>query len=136
MFGQYAITPQLNIQAEYRRRDTEEGDVIFNFDPDDFSETARRKLKQDVSRIGLHYSPAVHSDLIGSLIYTDRDEQGRTVVPGFVADAHTDDDGYQAEGQYLLHLPDFNLVAGGAVYDIDVDQTIDLNQCEIRRSAI
>ena len=126
VFGQYAITPQFSIQAEYRGRDTEQGDIIFNFDPDDFSDIARRDLKQNTGRVGLHYAPAVHSDLIGSLIYTDRDEKGRTVpLTGLVSDAHTDDDGYQAEGQYLLHVRNFNFVTGGNIYDIDVDQTID-----------
>ena len=37
LFAQAAITPELNVQAELRRRMTEQGDLSFNFDPNEFS---------------------------------------------------------------------------------------------------
>ena len=39
VFGQAAITPELNAQVEFRRRELDQGDLAFNFDPDDFSRT-------------------------------------------------------------------------------------------------
>ncbi|UCE89072.1 MAG: tetratricopeptide repeat protein, partial [Pseudomonadota bacterium] len=82
VFGQWAATPQLNLQAEWRRRETDQGDLEQNFDPTDFSETDRRKIKRDMKRFGLRYSPAVHSDLIFSYIDARRDgEQAQIVGP-------------------------------------------------------
>ena len=37
LFAQVAVTPQFNLQVEYRRRETEQGDLALNFDPNDFS---------------------------------------------------------------------------------------------------
>ena len=37
VFFQTAITPELNAQVEFRRRDSDFGDLAFNFDPDFFS---------------------------------------------------------------------------------------------------
>jgi tetratricopeptide (TPR) repeat protein len=37
IFAQIAVMPGLNLQAEYRRRETEQGDIRLNFDPNDFS---------------------------------------------------------------------------------------------------
>ena len=36
IFAQWAISPVLNVQAEFRHRKTDEGDLAFNFDPDDY----------------------------------------------------------------------------------------------------
>jgi hypothetical protein len=36
IFAQIAVMPGLNLQAEYRRRETEQGDIRLNFDPNDF----------------------------------------------------------------------------------------------------
>ncbi len=41
LFFQAAVTPKLNLQAEYRRRETEQGDLFSNFDLDDFSPDGR-----------------------------------------------------------------------------------------------
>jgi len=37
IFGQFAVSPSLSIQAEYRKRDTSQGDISLQFDPAAFS---------------------------------------------------------------------------------------------------
>ena len=71
VFFQTAITPQLNAQAEFRRRHSDEGDLRFNFDPDFFLEDFHREIDPDTYRGGLRYSPLPSSDFLLSFIYSD-----------------------------------------------------------------
>jgi tetratricopeptide (TPR) repeat protein len=123
-YGQVAVTPKLNLQAEYRYRDTDQGDLRLRFDPEDFSRDDRRDLDQETGRLGLRYAPAPSSDLLASVFYTDRTEKNLTVDDPFSVDAEGEDKGYQAEAEYLFRGDHFNVVAGGGLYDIDVNQRI------------
>ena len=51
VFGQAAISPVLNIQAEYRTRDSHNGDLKMNFDPNMFSPEFRSDIDQDIWRL-------------------------------------------------------------------------------------
>src|SRR5690606_27171390 len=77
LFGQASIAPGLNAQVEVRHRNLDQGDLAFDFDPDDFSESLRRDLNEDTARVGLRYSPSPQSDFLLSVIYNDRSERRR-----------------------------------------------------------
>jgi len=49
-FVQYAVTPRFNVQAEIRRRQTEHGDLLLDFDTTSFS-NLQRKLEQVTVRV-------------------------------------------------------------------------------------
>ncbi len=123
---QYAFSPQLNLQAEYRQRATDYGDITQNFDPNDFSSSQKNDVDEQTGRIGLHYAPAPHSDILASLFYADRRNEFQVDDP-FSVDARAKDRGYQAETEYLYHVDKVNLVAGGGLYNIDVDQRTKLD---------
>jgi tetratricopeptide (TPR) repeat protein len=125
LYGQAAVTPKLNLQAELRRRDTDQGDLVLNFDPDVFSPNTRRAITQDTARIGIRYSPVPSSDSVLSLIYSDRKGDQQIVQPGPAPDVIEDstERGIQAEAQQLFRHRLFNLAAGVGFYDIDVDQS-------------
>jgi tetratricopeptide (TPR) repeat protein len=116
LFGQVAISPQVNIQGEYRYRDTDEGDVEQFFNPDDFQPDLKRKLKQETGRLGIRYSPTPRFDLIASGFYSRR----RDAFPSF--DQSANDEGYQVEGQGIYRFDRSNLISGVGSYDIDADQ--------------
>ena len=61
LFGQFDVNEALSVQAEYRGRNTDQGDVTLRFDPDSGSPEQRRKTDQDVGRLGgpLHTGPAL-----------------------------------------------------------------------------
>jgi tetratricopeptide (TPR) repeat protein len=128
LFGQVAVTPQLNIQAEFRRSESEAGDLAFNFDPDDFSRDKSDDRDQDTYRLGLRYTPtseARHNFLL-SYIHNDRDEslsQTESLDPVITAsiDSDVDDKGDQVEGQYIFQNDRLNLVSGLAYSDLDRD---------------
>jgi hypothetical protein len=116
VFFQSAITPELNAQIEFRRRHSDQGDLAFNFDPDSFSPNFRRDIDQDTYRAGLRYSPTPSSKILLSAIYSELTEKlsDDTELPDgrLTSDARGKDDGYQAEGQYLLQHPSFNITTG------------------------
>jgi len=123
IFAQYAVTPELNLQLELRHRESSQGDLAFNFDPDDVRPDFERTLNQDIGRVGLRYSPTPHSDVLLSFIYSDREDQETDlfVFPGFsvATDFLADDEGYQIEGQYLYRRDRFNLTTGFSYTGVD-----------------
>jgi TonB dependent receptor/Tetratricopeptide repeat len=132
VFAQTAVTPKLSLQAEYRKRVTDQGDLELRFDPRNFSPGFRRDLNQDTGRVGLRYELTSSSDLITSLIVTDRDEdlldvtEVDTPIGPIESRSRTEleDEGYQIEGQYLFQSKYFDVVAGLGGYDVDVDRTV------------
>jgi tetratricopeptide (TPR) repeat protein len=128
VFLQSAITPKLNIQAEYRRRETEQGDLQLRFDPEAFQNRTRREIDQDTFRLGARASISPQSDLIVSGIYTDRNslQSVSRDFPDPVSFTQDDQEGFQVEGQYLLQHGIFNATLGGGTYDIDDDRVVRL----------
>ena len=126
IFGQTALTPDLSIQAEYRRRRTELGDIVMNFGPDDFLDPKDRKIDQDTARLGLRYQNSPASTFIGSLMYSDRrerlnqvqEEQGVSVTSDFDNESKE----VIVELQHIYRANRLRLVSGGGSSTIDRDQ--------------
>ena len=129
VFAQIAVTPQLDFQLEYRRRETDQGDRALNFDPDSFSPTERVDIDQGTFRVGSHLKLSPGSEFILSGLYTDRREHlsSSDVLPPsgpapetlFEETDKFEDKAYQGEIQYLFNTQLASLVAGGGAYDVD-----------------
>jgi len=115
-FAQWAASPRVNLQAEYRHRDSEQGDLDLVFDPDAFDRDRRRDLIENVARLGLRVSPEPGLDVLGSLFYANRDEA--FPAGGFPAS----EEGLQAETQIVWRSELLNLTTGAGRYDVDVDR--------------
>ncbi|MEE9413081.1 MAG: TonB-dependent receptor, partial [Methylococcales bacterium] len=129
VFIQYAITPKFNVQVEYRRRETSQGDLVVNFDPTDIMLNDQGKNKRNTVRLGAHYAQSPNSDFIVSLIYADRDERINQFpeFPDPQTRSKTDVDGYQGEAQYIFRHDWFNFTLGGGVSRLDSDSRVLLN---------
>ena len=136
IYGQVALTPSINVQAEYRYRDTENGDLAMNFDPDDFSENFNHKFRENTARAGLKFTPSSASTVLLSFIYSDIDESSTDSsseteeipeLPPFplvfdIDDAvktKASDEAYQYEAQYLFNADLFNITAGATYATVD-----------------
>jgi tetratricopeptide (TPR) repeat protein len=117
IFVQMAVTPELNAQAEYRRRDTKQGDITLNFDPS-FDSDVRQQIKQDTGRFGIRYAPSSGHDVLASFIISERvDDQRNISNPfGLTNRLLTADMGYQVEAQYFFGLDPLSIVAGVNYY--------------------
>ena len=130
IFLQAELNEKIDVQFEFRNRETELGDLRLNFDPDDFSATERRNIEQDIARLGFHFAPSPSSDFLLSLINTDREEgltQTDPMTPSQNGNLEADSDDVQ--GQYLYRGTLFNVTAGLGASNIDVEgnQSVDIS---------
>ena len=122
LFVQAEVTPELNIQAEYRRRETDKGDLHLNFDGS-FAPLDRTDAIQQTTRVGLRYSPSQQTSVIASLIYADRSEKQDYSYDGnTVSQIIGNVDGLQGEAQWLYKENRFNTITGFGIYR---NQTVD-----------
>ena len=117
-FFQTAITPELNAQVEFRRRDSDFGDLAFNFDPDSFSPNFEAGIRPGhlPRRPALFAAPS--SDFLLSFIYGDLTNDINTTT-FFSNRLKTTDKGTQTEGQYIFREDLFNVTAGFGYSDVD-----------------
>ena len=116
------ISPELDLFAELRRRDSVEGDRIIDFN-DVVAPNARDSLERDSARIGIHYEPAPGHDLIALATFADQLDQFSdcAVDPIFAAeiDASTDQEGFDVQGRYLGNFGNLQLTLGGNFLQTD-----------------
>jgi hypothetical protein len=125
-FLQYELSYKTSIQAEYRYRDTERGDLQMSFFEDDFFPNLRIDDKTQSFRLGFRHGFSPGSDLIGNFQYQDFDgDLEDEFFPGILDSINidTDADAYGGELQYLFRSNYLNLVTGAGYFDIDSQQT-------------
>jgi hypothetical protein len=119
VFAQGRLSPYLSMQAEFRHREAEHGDLSSHFAPDQrqIGEmlTSRRTAASDSYRVGFHLKPALHSNLVASVIYQDTSfEQTITANRPKIT---TTAQGYIAEIQYVSRSTAFDVALGGGYYE-------------------
>ncbi|QSA98166.1 FecR domain-containing protein [Methylococcus sp. EFPC2] len=120
IFAQTALSPEFNVQVEFRRRVSKEGDLAFNFDPAEFLRDKTNHREQDTTRLGLRYTPEKNSNFLFSYIHSDRTQREQVdAVPidpttTLSSNQRGNDVGDQYEGQYLYQRERLNVVAGFA----------------------
>jgi Tfp pilus assembly protein PilF len=119
-FMQAAITPQINLQAEYRHRNSKGGDLSFNVEKEP-DPNFRKVAETDTFRAGMHLKPWPNSDIVGSVIYQDQNETQEFLFTDFglsiPLEVEGDRDGFSGELQYLWKNSWVDMVAGGGYYD-------------------
>ena len=103
-FFQTAITPELNAQAEFRRRHSNPA-ISRSTSIPILLQQLRTEIDQDTYRAGLRYSPLPSSDFLLSFIYSDlkKDEFNDSFrSTGSRPGPDSKDKGTQTEGQYLF----------------------------------
>ncbi|MEQ1637557.1 MAG: tetratricopeptide repeat protein [Methylococcales bacterium] len=125
VFTQYEFSPQLSVQAEYRHRETEHGDIQMRGYETNFDSRYRRNLQQNTYRFGGKFSPAQHSDILFSFMHANREESlYQSILPKlpYYSQNFNVTEGYQFESQYLFHSKLFNILVGGGIYSTDVSR--------------
>jgi tetratricopeptide (TPR) repeat protein len=127
-FFQYELTYKTSIQAEFKYRDLENGDLQLRFFQDDFLENLDEDEETKTFRLGFRHSFTPNSTLIANFQYQDADEdQDVQPTPSFPVtfvgvDTELDSDAYNGELSFLHRSNYINLVAGGGYADIDAEQ--------------
>lgn len=127
-FVQHALTSKFNIQAEVRIRSTNQGNLLLDFERDSIDpkmpqNQTRRKIDEDIARIGVRYDMAHNQNIIFSSQFLDGDLQNiQGISPSFIHASHQKNEGYQTEVQYQFRSSWFNMLAGSGIYRIDSSQ--------------
>jgi outer membrane receptor protein involved in Fe transport len=130
IFSQIEFLPQLNFQVEYRQRKTEQGDLVLNFDPKNFSPNQNTTIDEDVVRVGARFTPGPDSDIIASYIYSHRDQN--SFFPGVPSiDGSAVAKANQVEGQYLFRSEIFNAQIGGGYTNIQNNNVANVQAMQV-----
>ncbi|MFO1193804.1 MAG: TonB-dependent receptor [Rhodoferax sp.] len=136
VFLQFDATPQTSLQAEYRSRQMEWGDLQQKFYTANFSTSLRNTVDSDTYRLGLRHAFSPASTLLGSFIRQQRTtgaqfSQAPDFVlfnPGLDAVVGIPERATGLELQHVWRSDRFHLRSGLGYVDVDrvenVDQTL------------
>jgi hypothetical protein len=138
-FVQYELSYKTSIQAEYRYRDSEIGDLTLSAIEDDFFENGTEEITKENYRLGFRHSFSPSSIFLGNFSYNKSDDTLSDLVlfidpsitgapfPPYVSEVlsnEVEEDAYTAELQHLFRSQYVNTVAGAGYFYID--QNIDI----------
>jgi len=125
-FVQAALSPDTSLQFEYRRRETENGDLNLLMN-ESFSTTLRGDTQSDTYRGGLRHAFSPNSILLASVMYKAEDKSFYDEpVPGsgiWVEERRPDDKALGTELQYLYRSEKYSITAGAGYFDLDQSVT-------------
>lgn len=133
VFVQKELSSKASVQAEYRYRHTEYGDLLLRFFPDEFFPGQKNDVERHALRIGGRYDLAPDSTLLASVQYqhSDTSQIDRQYPQDFVSlvDLQLPENAYALEMQHLLRKSDFKLTSGVGYFHVDggLDSTIGLD---------
>jgi hypothetical protein len=132
VFAQAELSPSTSVQAEYRYRDLEYGDVRLRFFPEDFSPGERNAEKRNTVRVGARHQFSPGSVLLASVMYQDATFTQMNEQPEFPVTAFHEERPETALGmevQYLFRSRRLNLATGAGYFNIDgqIDSTLELD---------
>ena len=123
VFLQYELSHKTSIQAEYRYRDTETGDLQQIFYEDDFYPGLTDKLTNRSIRLGGRHAFSPGSILLGNFLYQKRKSTLTDIDPPYPGLSFFEADGkydsYSSELQHLFRSQYVNLTTGAGYFDID-----------------
>jgi len=120
LFAQASFSPKFSVQAEFRHKELDHGDLALSPDEDEFNRNFRRKLRTDTVRVGAHYRSTPQSTFVVSAIRQDSDQEQEFGFANFTDDGS----GYLAETQYLFDSSTINIIIGGGYSTTSTDFSI------------
>jgi tetratricopeptide (TPR) repeat protein len=127
-FLQLELSPKTSVQAEYRHRDFDSGDLKLNFFPNDFSRFFEDSVTTNTYRLGLRHAQSPSSIFLGSFIFQQRDQSGHD-QPTPIASINVerkDHTGLSSEIQHLFRSLYVNLTSGFGFFTVKGDEDINL----------
>ncbi|WP_052700152.1 TonB-dependent receptor domain-containing protein [Methylocucumis oryzae] len=124
-FVQYEISSKTSVQAEYRYRNAEIGDLQLRFFPSEYYPGQRTPQERHTYRVGMRHSISDSSILLGSFSYADAKfgayDSAPFVAPGFITALNLTEpqEAYGAELQHLFRSTYVNLTTGAGYFDRD-----------------
>ncbi len=122
---QFELSHKTSIQAEYRYRDTEAGDIMQRFYEDDFKLNFDETRETSTARLGFRHAFSPRSNLIGNFTYQDLEESEIDYpAPVVSLSGEADQDAYGGELSHLFRSEKINLVSGAGYFKLDGQDTV------------
>jgi tetratricopeptide (TPR) repeat protein len=121
-FVQFEISPRTSIQAEYRYRETERGDLRLRFFPDDVFPDERNTEERHTYRLGARHAFSPGSIALGSFIYSTADSstvERQLAAPVNSLELTSSQESFSGELQHLFRSRYVNLTTGGGYAKVD-----------------
>ena len=121
VFTQMALSHKTSVQAEYRYKDIEKGDLSLLFDLEGlpfprYWPERNDEIKKENIRLGLRHSFGRNSVLLVSCSYLKTDDEKDLYGDGTEL-WRVDANGYMAEAQHLFRWKRFNVTSGVGYYE-------------------
>jgi tetratricopeptide (TPR) repeat protein len=133
-FLQVSLSPKTSIQAEFRYREFERGDLTLRFFPDDFLPNLRNDDEIKSVRIGFHHAFSPDSNLIGNFMYQEADRGLRITFaapPPLPFEQQNifrgDEEAKSGEIQHLFSSRYINVISGIGHFETDGKNTVTVN---------
>ena len=128
-FVQLELTPQTSLQAEYRYRNIERGDLALRFLPENFAPGERNTEERHSIRFGGRHAFSPGSIILGSLTYQDAEfgvTNDQLAPPATFFDVKRPEEAFGVELQHLFRSRYLNLTTGVGYFDINgrIDQVV------------
>lgn len=128
-FAQAMLSPQLNVQAEFRYHETKTGDIGLGYGPSQYSATYQEDVRKETARLGIHYAPTPNLDILASGAYqtfdqTMSDGTPLGLPPGSTTGGSSDDSTRMGELQIISRHGAVRLVAGAGYYRSEIDEVV------------
>ncbi len=109
VFAQVGLTHNTSIQTEFRKKETETGDLPLRFDPTLFDPDRRAKERIEFIRFGFRHAFVPNSTLVGSALYQSKTQ---TLAFGPFLSSRVDQNGFTAEIQHLFRTKHLTVITG------------------------
>ncbi len=128
-FVQGEVTPKIRLQAEFRYRNTEQGDVTQNFDPTNFSTVDRSNIESFSGRVGGRVDLNRSNTVIANFGYRDFSVDVNAETSSVSADVETNTDGFSTQVQHIYSGQLLSTVAGVDYQedDLRLDSRVDIS---------
>ena len=131
IFAQLDITPETMVQAEFRYRHTEKGDLQLNFFPDDFRRNDHVDEESKTYRVGARHAFTPNSILLLSYIYQRKDANDKDRPENFFPLISLEDStprarAHSVEMQHLFRSTYVNTVAGAGYFDVNAQSKLNI----------
>jgi len=121
-FMQADLTSRTSVQAEYRRRETDRGDLEPRFFADEIRPPRRDSESKDTVRLGARHTSGPGSIVLASAMYQRArlDSVTRDIDPVFQRlEVHQNDHAFAGELQHLFRSGSLDLVMGAGYFEVD-----------------
>ncbi|MFO7707143.1 MAG: FecR domain-containing protein [Desulfobacterales bacterium] len=122
VFMQHQLSYKTSIQAEYRYRNIENGDLQLRFFEDYYDANLEEEETTRLGRFGVRHAFTPSATLIGNFTFQKADQEFGTRNSDLFLDSAVgkgDEDAYGAELSYLHRWKSANLTGGIGYFDVD-----------------